>query len=195
MKKVKIFMLVLLILSGFILINPLTLQAKDVNVGLSINDGKITHFYLAIGDYYRIPVERVIIIKKRYPIIIEEELPIIFIITRERGIEPDLIIQLREKGYSWYNIMIHFGLYPEIIFKPIITGPPYGKAWGYYKYHPKRGKIIFFTDREIIELTNIKFLTEYYHTDPKTIMNFKNKYPKFIDINEIFFNIHKKEKK
>lgn len=192
MKKLKFLVLLLLLLFKFTLINPFSLQAKDVNIGLSVNNGKITHFYFAIGDYYRIPTERIIIIKKRYPIIIEEELPIIFLITKERRIAPDIIIKLREKGYSWYEIMIYFGLHPEIIFKPIIVTPPYGKAWGYYKYHPKKGKIIFLTDRDIIELSNIKFLTEYYHIDPKIVMNYKTKYPNFVEINEKLFNKHRR---
>ncbi len=189
MKRSKFLMLFFLILFEFNLINPFLLKAKDIDVGVSINDGKITHFYFAIGDYYKIPTEKIIIIKKRHPIIIEEELPVILLITKERGIEPDIIIRLRERGYSWYDIMIYFGLYPEVIFRPIIVSPPYGKAWGYYKYSPKRGKIIIFSDRDIIELANIKFLTEYYHID---IKNYKNKYPNFIDFNEELYKKYKK---
>lgn len=152
----------------------------DLNVDISLSDGKIRSFFFSLSDYYKIPEERIIIIKKRYPIIIEEELPIILLIVREAGIEPEVIIELRKKGYSWFDILMRFKIYPEIIFERyLIYGPPYGKAWG---YHKKREKIIFH-ERDIVFLSNIKFLSEYYKEEPEVIVKYKEKYPKFIDIN------------
>lgn len=122
-----------LILCLILLLFPLIVKAKDVNIGVSIGDGKLQHFYFSLSDYYRLPEERIIIIKKRYPIIVEEELPIVLLIVREAGVNPDVVIELRKRGYSWYDILIHFRLYPEVLFKRyIIYGPPYGKAWGCY---------------------------------------------------------------
>ncbi|PMP94013.1 MAG: hypothetical protein C0169_07060, partial [Thermodesulfobacterium geofontis] len=156
MKSLKILTYLLILIPFLMFFNLKSSYGKDVDMGFSIDNGKISHFYLSIGDYYRVPVEKIIIIKKRYPFIIEEEIPIIFFISEYRGIDPDVIISLRSRGYSWYNIMIHFGLYPERIFERyIIYGPPYGKAWGYYKPYKKK-KVIVFRDRDIIELANVK---------------------------------------
>jgi hypothetical protein len=169
---------------------------KDIDIGVSINDGRLSNFYFSVGDYYRVPVEKIIVIKKRYPFILEEEIPIIFLIHEYRGIEPDIIIQMRKRGYSWYDIMIYFGLYPDTLFRNyvVVYGPPYGKAWGYHKKH--RGeKIVIYDDRDIIELSNIKFLTEYYHEDPKVIIEYKKKYPKYVEVNEVLFKKHKLHKK
>jgi hypothetical protein len=191
MKRYKVSALLVFIFTFLCLFTPFTLKSsygKDVRIGISINDGKLSHFYFSIGDYYRIPVEKVIIVKKRYPFILDEELPIVFLISKYRGIEPDIIIKMRKRGYSWYSIMIHFDLYPERLFKKyiVVYGPPYGKAWGYYKHHPKREKVIVFTDRDIIELANIKFLAEYHHKTPDEIIYYKKKCPKYVEINEIF---------
>jgi hypothetical protein len=38
--------------------------AKDVDLDISFSDGKVRSFYLAIGDYFRVPEEEIIIIKK-----------------------------------------------------------------------------------------------------------------------------------
>lgn len=165
------------------------LYSKDLDIGISVSDGKLKSFYFALGDFFRIPEERIIIIKKRYPIIVEEELPVILIIVKEAGIEPDVIIELRKRGYSWYDIMIKFKIYPEVIFKKyIIYGPPYGKAWG---YHKKKKKIIF-VDDDIIALANIKFIAEYYHENPQVIIKYKEKYPGFIDVH---YEIHEQKRK
>lgn len=169
-----------LILCLILLLFPLIVKAKDVNIGVSIGDGKLQHFYFSLSDYYRLPEERIIIIKKRYPIIVEEELPIVLLIVREAGVNPDVVIELRKRGYSWYDILIHFRLYPEVLFKRyIIYGPPYGKAWGYYKHKKKK---YIWVDDDIIALSNVKFLSEYYQEPPEVIFKYKEKYPKFIDL-------------
>ncbi len=145
-----------LILSSIFLLLIITkpLFAKDIDIGVSIGDGKIKSFYFALGDFFKVPEERIIIIKKRYPIILEEELPVILIIVKEAGVDPDIIIELRRRGYSWYDIMVRFRIYPEVVFKRyIIYGPPYGKAWGYHKK-----KKVILVDDDIIALANIKFL-------------------------------------
>ncbi|MFN3505409.1 MAG: hypothetical protein ACK4Y7_04280 [Caldimicrobium sp.] len=152
----------------FMLLLPLVALAKDIDIGVSISDGKVQSFYFSLSDFYRIPEERIIIIKKRYPIIIEEELPLVLLIVREAGVDPDIIIELRKRGYSWYDILNRFRIYPEVVFKRyIIYGPPYGKAWGYYKHH-KRKYIL--SDYDIISLANIKFLSEYYNEAPEVII-------------------------
>ena len=196
MRTPKFLILTLVLVYFLIPLNLKSSYGEDIDIGISISDGRLSHLYFSIGDYYRIPVEEIIIIKKRYPFILEEELPIIFLIHKYRRIEPEIIIKMRKRGYSWYNIMIYFGLHPDILFRDyiVIYGPPYGKAWGYHKKH--RGKkIIIYDDRDIIELSNIKFLAEYYHEDPKTIIEYKKKYPKYVEINKFLFKKHKLHKK
>lgn len=154
--------------------------AKDIDIGVSISNGKLRSFYFSLSDFYRIPEEKIIIIKKKYHII-DDELPVILLIIREVNIDPDIIIQLRKRGYSWYDIMIRFGLYPEVVFRGYLDyGPPYGKAWGYHK-KPKKIK---FKDQDIIILSNIKFLSEYYRESPEIIIKYKEKYQKFIDVHD-----------
>ena len=109
-------MLFLFVLKGY---------ASNVNLGISLSDGKLRSFYFSLSDYYKIPEEQIIIIKKRYPVIIEEELPVVLLIVREAGVSPDIIIDLRRRGFSWYDILIRFRIYPEVVFKRyIIYGPP-----------------------------------------------------------------------
>lgn len=176
-----------LILFVIFLSFPLMIYAKDVDIGVSISNGKLEHFYFSLSDYYKLPEERIIILKKRYPFIWEDELPIIFLIVREAGISPDVVIELRKKGYSWYDILIRFRLSPEVVFKRyIVYGPPFGKAWG---YHKKRKYI--WRDDDIIISSNVKFLSEYYQEPPEIIFKYKEKYPKFTDVH---YEIHKKKK-
>lgn len=176
MNKTKLWMILI-----FIALTVSITHAKNVDVGISVSDGKIRDFYLSISDYYRVPEREVIIIRERAHRITEEEIPVVLLISREAMVAPERIIELRKLGYSWYEIMIRYRVYPEVVFREyIIYGPPYGKAWGHYK--KKKKKHIKYTDRDIIALANIKFISEYYREDPKVVIKYKERYPSFVDV-------------
>lgn len=165
--------------------------SKDIDVGVHLRDGDLRDFYFAISDYYRIPVREVYIMRERYPVITYEELPIFLLIVREARVEPDLIIRYRKVGYSWFDIMIRFGLNPDRVFERyiVVDGPPYGKAWGYYKKHPR--KVLIIRDPDIIELSHIKFITDYYKERPERVIEIKRKYTSYIDVHREIHHKHK----
>lgn len=177
----------ILLFIGFLIISVNPCHAKDVDLGVSVNDGKISNFYFSLSDHYRIPVEEIFVIKKKAHFIVEEELPLFFLIVKEARVNPDIVISLRKEGLSWHDIMVRFGIRPERVFERyiIVGGPPYGRAWGYYKNHP--GRVIVFHDRDIVELSNIKFLSEYYYKKPEIVVDYKRKYPKYIDVHHVFY--------
>ncbi|WP_028840506.1 hypothetical protein [Thermodesulfobacterium hveragerdense] len=165
-KKVKFFILGSLIL---LLLNPLSLRAENLKLDVSFSEDKITHFYFAVSNYFQVPKEKIVILKKG-SILKEEELPLVLYLSQKKKISPEFIIDLRSRGYSWYEIFLYFGLKPEkefekwvVIYQPYY-GPPYGKAWGYHKKHPTR-KIIF-TDHDLIILSNVHFMSNYYQIKP-----------------------------
>ncbi|HBT04418.1 MAG: Uncharacterized protein XD42_1100 [Thermodesulfobacterium sp. 37_54] len=165
-KKLKFFVLGFLIL---LLLSPLGLKAENLKLGVSFSEDKITHFYLAISNYFQVPKEKIVILKKG-SLIKEEELPLVLYLSQKKKVSPEFIIELRNRGYSWYEIFIYLGLKPEkefekwvVIYQPAY-GPPYGKAWGYHKKHPTR-KIVF-TDHDLIILSNVHFMSNYYQINP-----------------------------
>lgn len=161
--------------------------SKDIGMGMHLRDGDFREFYFSISDYYRVPVRDIYVIRDRYPFIIPEELPILFFIVREVMVKPDLIVKYRKSGYSWFDIMIKFRLYPERVFERyiVIDGPPYGKAWGYHKKYQRKVKI--YRDVDIIELSNIKFITDYYHEKPEIVIKAKKKYSRYVDLHREFY--------
>ena len=65
-------------------------------------------------------------------------------------------------------------------------GPPYGKAYGYFKNKPrKEWKNINFTDEDIINLVNLRFISDYYGYDPTQIVKMRNEGKGFVAINNI----------
>ena len=162
-----------------------TLLAQTVRTGVSVTDGHLNNFYLSIGDYYDVPESRVVYVRDRYPRH-DEELPVIFFLSSRAHVDPQVIIDLRaRRRMSWLDITFHFGLSPEIYYVPVRrVGPPYGKAYGYYKKHGKDYKRVVLADDDVVNLVNLRFLSDYHGIDPELIMDRRGKGEKFIVMND-----------
>ncbi|HOL45403.1 MAG TPA: hypothetical protein PK100_02925 [Candidatus Saccharicenans sp.] len=178
-----IFFLILELFSG-----PAPLSAQNVNLGVSFADSRLLGFYFSISKYFNVPSETVIDIRSRYRLA-DEDLPVVFFIAKQARVEPSLIINLRLKGLSWWDISVQFGLNPEIFFVPVTVvkiGPPYGKAYGYYRhYHGQKkwGEVIL-SDEDIINLVNLKFIADTQQVEPERIMEMRARGLGFVDIHE-----------
>jgi hypothetical protein len=156
----------------------------DMDLGISIGDDGLKSFYLAVGDYYRVPEKEVMVVKKkRVP---HEEIPVVFFIAKRAHISVGAVIDLRLKGTPWMDISLRFGLTPDIYYVPVkkVGGPPYGKAYGHYKNKPrKQWKSIVLGDADVVNLVNLKFISEHYGYAPEEIISMRSKGKNFVLIN------------
>ncbi len=168
------------------LTSPIGSGHAQVNVGVSIGEEGLRGFYLAVGEYYRVPQREVVIVKERR--IPPEEIPVVFFIAQKARISPAVVIDLRLRGKSWWDISIHYGLGPEIYYVPIPAhvkvGPPYGKAYGYYKTRPKeKWRTIVLNDADVVNLVNLKFVSEHYRRPPDEVIQLRSRGKDFLVIN------------
>lgn len=163
-------------------------QASDIDLGISVTDGKLRNFYLAIGDYYQVPPRQIVQIHERCRCT-DEELPVIYFLAARARVEPGAIIDLRIGRMSWFEIALHYGLGPDIFFIPVTAtriGPPYGKAYGYYrKYGPggnwQKTKL---SDSDVTALVNLRFMSEHYRMTPEKVMEMRDREKRFMVIND-----------
>jgi hypothetical protein len=177
---------IILILLALLFLFPSSNSEARVDLGISIGDEGLRGFYLAVGDYYSVPEREVIIVRERH--IPDEEIPVVFFIARMARVRPATIIDLRLGGKTWMNIIMHFGLSPEIFYVPVregvVVGPPYGKAYGYYKKKPrKQWKKIVLGDDDVINLVNLRFISAYYKYEPERVIKLREGGKNFIVIN------------
>lgn len=162
--------------------------ADQVDVGVSIGEEGIRRFYVSVGDYYHVPEPEVIVIRQRG--IPYEEIPVVFFLASRAHVTPEAMIDLRLSGMSWMDITLHFGLGPEIFYVPVqaeIHGPPYGKAYGYYKHKPKKEwKTIRLENDDVVNLVNLRFISEYHGCDPMDVIGVRSQGREFIVINDDF---------
>lgn len=156
----------------------------DVNIGIKADESGIKEFYLAIGDHYKAPEKEVVLVRKRG--IPDDDLPVVFFLSKRAGVSPGVIIDLHLGGKSWMDITFHYGLTAEIYYVEVkeIKGPPYGKAYGHFKKKPKKGwKTIKLVDADIVNFVNLRFLSEHYGYSPDEIITMRSKGDSFVNIN------------
>jgi len=163
-------------------------SAQSVSTGISISNGELRSFYLAIGDYYRVPESRVVYVKQQYRIP-DEEIPVVFFLASRAHVDPQVIIDLRlRQRMSWLDITFHYGLTPEIFYVPVKrVGPPYGKAYGHYKKHGKDYRKVRLVDADVVNLVNLRFISEYHGVAAEVVMDRRGKGERFVVINDHYY--------
>ena len=171
------------ILIGFAPINA----HSDVNVGISADRDGIQEFYLSIGTHYG--AKEPVVEKVRARSLPDDETAVVFYISSRSNISPLIIADLRLGGMSWMDISLRYGLNASVYYVKFAAdpGPPYGNAWGYYHKTPKKkwNKIIL-GDADIINLVNLKFLSEEYQCSPEKIVHMKKHGKSFASMNSQF---------
>lgn len=159
------------------------------NLGVSIGNEGLNGFHLSVGEYYRVPEREVLVVRKRG--IPDEELPVVFNLATQAHVAPGTIIDLRLRGMSWMDITLRYGLSPEIYYVPVKAakvGPPYRNAYGYYRKHPRHEwNRIVLHDKDVVNLVNLKFMSEHYGYAPEKVMQMRSEGRHFVAINESIF--------
>ncbi len=170
-----------------LLMSATTAHAQKVSAGVSITSGHLNSFYLAIGDYYRVPESRVVYVRDHYRIP-DEELPVVFFLASRAHVQPQVIIDLRMRHrMSWLDITFRYGLTPEIYYVPVTrAGPPYGHAYGHYKKHKKDYRKVVLEDDDVVNLVNLRFLSEYHGMAAEAVMDRRGRGEKFVVMNDEF---------
>ncbi|MDD4855269.1 MAG: hypothetical protein PHU41_05445 [Sulfuricurvum sp.] len=156
-----------------------SLAASNFDIGISGSDRGINGFSLSIGDYYRVPQQEVMLIERSIP---RDEMSVVYFLARESHRDARYISDLRIRGGSWWDISLRLGLDPRTLY--IVdshrhSGPPYGEAYGYSK-----GKRHHLRDAEIIELVNVRFLSDYHHISPDDVIDRRRGGERYNNIDE-----------
>ncbi len=157
----------------------------DVNLGLSADEDGLREFHMAVGDFYSVPEKEVVVIRERQ--VPDEEMPVIFYLAKKAKVAPGAIVDLRLGGKSWMDITYYYGMGADIYYVEAAapSGPPYGRALGYYKEKPKsQWKYIKLGDDDVVNLVNLKFISGHYGCSPGEVIKMRSDGKKFIDINK-----------
>ncbi|MFQ5669021.1 MAG: hypothetical protein ACE5HD_00720 [Acidobacteriota bacterium] len=103
----------------------------------------------------------------------ERDLPVLLFLASESGRPLSFILDLRLAGASWWEIRARLGVHPDRILVPLShdPGPPYGKAYGYYRKHPgHRRSAIVVNDSEFADWVGVRILSKAYGVEPSVVL-------------------------
>lgn len=155
--------------------------ATQFSVGITGSDRGIDGFALSIGDYYRVPNNEIMMIQRS---VLREEMSVVYFLARQAHRDPRFIADLRLHGLSWWDISLRLGLDPYMLYAVNTQrhyGPPYGVAYGYDK--PGKYRL---RDSEIINLVNVRFLSDYHRIAPDDIINRRRSGERFMHIDDYY---------
>jgi len=167
------------VLACLVLALILTTRSASAQTAVSVS-AHIGNFHVAVANYYHVPEREVIVIRERR--ISDDELPVVLFVAQRARVAPARVIALRESGRSWWDISVHFGLGPEVYYVPVtvVSGPPYGRAYGHYKKSRKHWNTIVLSDDDVVNLVQLRFLTEHYGIAPERVIESRGRHRDFV---------------
>lgn len=143
---------------------------------------QVGSFHVAVANFFGVPQREVIVIRERR--IPDDEIPVALFIAQYARVAPAAVVDLRLRGRSWWDISVHFGIGPDVYYVPVAVapGPPYGKAYGYYRKPRNQWRTIVLADTDIVNLVNLRFLSGHYRVPPERVVALRSKNKGFIAI-------------
>jgi hypothetical protein len=180
-------LIILSVYFGLIFLLPSSYLDAGVNVNINLGSSESANYYRSIARYNNVSDQDVYFVRKKG--VADEELPVIFYLASLAGVAPSLVAdEYRRPGITLNDLTRIFGLNPEIYHYPVkfrVDGPPYGKAYGYYRNKPKKEwKNIKLGNADIINLVNLRFISESNGVDPEDIIKRRAGGKAFVLIND-----------
>jgi hypothetical protein len=157
---------------------------KDINAGISISDGQVKNFYLAIGEQYRVPQKEIFAVHERN--IPDEDLPVVYFLAKRAHVRPSAIVEMRLAGKSWWDITLRYHLGADIYYVPVrgALGHPAARAFTHYRRPKAEWKHIVLNDDDIITLVNTRFINDRYGYPREDVVRWRTEGRTFVVIND-----------
>ena len=158
-------------------------KGADAQTAYSVS-ASIGNFHVAVSNYYHVPEREVIVVRERR--IPDDELPVVFFIAQRARVPVARIVDMRLRGDSWWDISVRFGLGADVYYVPVAvrSGPPYGRAYGHYKKPRKEWNTIALTDADMVDLVQLRFISEHYHVAPERVVEMRERNVNFVSIHD-----------
>ena len=148
-----------------VVVVPLSARA-ETSVGVRVGTSGFEFGFL-YNDYYRAD-ERTVTRCSEW--MSEPDMVVALHLARVSGVDLEIILDWRRGGLTWYDVThrCRQDTYIYHVDLPSDPGPPYGRAWGYWRQHPKRD--LRLSDDEIRHFTTLRALSDYSRRAPSEVL-------------------------
>lgn len=170
----------------FLALLPGISRSADADKNFTTAEPAVRSFHAAVRDYYRVGEREIQTIRGHG--ISDEELPVIFFISERAHVDARRIVDLRAAHNMWTKLAFRFGLTPDVFYLPVssdVIAPPYSKVYTRFRTTPKmEWKTISLSDRDVINLVNLRFISEYHKLTPEQVIDMRSRGKTFVQINK-----------
>jgi hypothetical protein len=136
----------------------------DIDFGAAVRIGDHSDIFFAVSSRY-FDQDRAVVETWGRRCDNPDDLAVALFISNRSGRSLDWIFALRASGRSWWDIGVRVGIPVDAWFVPVARdpGPPYGKAYGYWKKHRRDPRaVVRLTDGDVRNLVAVRVIHEYY---------------------------------
>ncbi len=166
----KNMILAVVVLCSGLAMPQVALAGLDIDLGANVRLSDDTDLFFNISSrYYGNEPHVVGSLGARYSD--PDDLTVSLFLSNRSGRDPMDVARLRDRGMSWFDIGVRFGVPMDDWFVPVRRqpGPPYGKAYGHWK--KKSG--VHFSDADARNLVAVRMIHEYYGVSVETAMEWR----------------------
>ncbi len=149
----------------------LLLRRASVRVDQKIEEEEKSSFFLAAGKYFQASWAELEALGSTGLLI--DEIPVVLHIARHAGISSGEVVRRRLAGEPWRETLSRFYVTPESYYVPLASGVRLSSTRP-DRYHRKSAREAWkrqqFSDDDIVNLINVKFLAEFYGIMPDRIV-------------------------
>ena len=158
-------------------------QVAVTSVTTTVSGGvKISEFQQAVSSYFRVPTRDVAQVSDRQ--VRDDEIPVVLFIAQRASVAPGTVVDLRQRGFSWWDISTRYRLGAEAYYVRVAGNPaaPYDRAYSYYQRPRNQWNTIVLADADIVNLVHLRFLTEHYHVSPQKVIELRGRSGDFVAV-------------
>jgi hypothetical protein len=141
-------------------------------------------FFEAVAEYNGVENDAVIMARGRG--VADDELAVVFFFANEANVPYEEIVKLRARSWAWHKIAGRYRIDPSVFYvnvKGEVKGRFYARPYGYIVNKPKNAwKHIRLDDEEVINLVNLRFISERYGREPLEVMKMREDGKNFMEI-------------
>jgi len=134
---------------------------------------RVSEYHLAASNYFRVSARDVAVIRDRR--VRDEDLPVVLFIAQRASLSPSTVVDLRLRGFTWWDISVRYRLGAEAYFVPAAGIPAYGRPRNQWN-------TIVLSDADIVSLVNLKFLSEYYRVPANRVVDLRSRTGDFVAV-------------
>jgi hypothetical protein len=154
---------------------PASRAGADISFGVNAplgNDGNL--FFSISSRYFDRDAHAVNDWGRRFPN--PDDLAVFLHICSQSRQSPEVVFTYRRQGLSWCDVGVRVGVPVDAWYVPVARdpGPPYGKAYGYYRKHERDPRYaVRLSDRQVRDLVAVRMAHEYYGVAPEIAMDWR----------------------